>query len=400
MSIPTLYDILLQPGNNSTEESKVYNIETFHKFLLKAHCEENLEFFQYTNSYICSKNKENDEDRNSRSEADLADSSSRTSKLLKLWNNRIYLRYIALNSPRECNFPQEIREVFEKCYREGTLPSDENVLVAMQHILQLLMDAYRQFTKFVNDCDDPVEELVTEKHQAIITNFGENDSVSSIISKDESYENKKTEDFNWSNSKEAATTYWGMGNLTYPQANYLMTPKVNLSANDLIFNSTAGKLAPSVSPLINREISDLMNKNSFSPIKRKSGEYKDPIHVIPMSPKRRSVEVEKRKSGSPILVSPTSKLPSTKFSKSNGSNHVNRTIKSSTSPLSHRDNSRYNDSIKRPISPPINHLPHEHHSNTIVGKSKQLLTKLGMVGRKKNYASHEVVHHTSNSKLT
>lgn len=399
MSIPTLYDILLQPGN-ILEESKVYNIETFHKFLLKAHCEENLEFFQYTNAYICSKNKENDEDKNSRSEADLADTSSKSSKLLKLWNNRIYLKYIALNSPRECNFPQEIREVFEKCYREGSLPSDENVLVAMQHILQLLMDAYRQFTKFVNDTENPIEELVTEKSQSIITSFGENDSVS-IISKEEEDESKRLDDYNWCNPKESATTYWGMGKLTYPQANYLMTPKVNLSANDIIIGSTTATLAPSVSPLITREISDIMKNNNFSTVSRLSGEVKEPVNVVPLSPKRRSIEGEKRKSGSPILVSPTSKHHSTKYSKTNGSSHVNRSVKTSTSPLSHRGNPHNNDNIKRPISPPTNHnLPPEHHSNTIVVKSKQFLTKLGMVGRRKNYPNNEVTHHNSNPKLT
>lgn len=402
---PTLYDILLQPGNRNVENRKddgPFNIETFHRFLLKAHCEENLEFFQYCNTYICTKTRKEAislDMANSKSETDLATTESHQHRLLKMWNNRIYLKYIALNSPRECNFPQEIREVFEKCYEEQQLPSDESVLIAMQHILQLLMDAYRQFIKFVNNSNDPLEELISEKSEAIITNFGEGDSTASTISKEnEEDELKKTSALNWFDSNipstlESTTSHWGISSGHFPESNYLMAPKVNLSANDILLSSTT-KLAPSVSPLISREISDIMNKNKSS-VKRASTDQSLQTNTDPVSPKRRSLETDKRKSVSPILISPNNKSHSNKYSKSNGSSHVNRSIKASTSPLSHRVVLPNDRKIQRPISPPMTNLPHEHHSSTIVGKGKQLFNKLSMVGRKKNYSSHIPQQHSN-----
>lgn len=123
---PTL-EAILEMGRRSSPDtaSSPFSLVMFHDFLKKSHCEENLQFILITDSFL----------------------DSNESFPVKLWNNSVYLQFIRLDSPQECNLPQEIREKFDECYVSQTRPSRADIEAARKHILLLLQDA---FNKFIN----------------------------------------------------------------------------------------------------------------------------------------------------------------------------------------------------------------------------------------------------------
>ncbi|QHS76212.1 GTPase-activating protein RGS2 [Saccharomyces paradoxus] len=126
--------IQLRKGHHERIRSP-YTIQKFYKFLKRAHCEENLEFFEKAHQFLQLKQNRTISEE----------------KLLEVWNKSLYIKYIAVDSPKECNFSQDTREIFEKCYANNKVPADVDVLCAISHIMGLLMDGYHRFVSSVNE---------------------------------------------------------------------------------------------------------------------------------------------------------------------------------------------------------------------------------------------------------
>ncbi|KAM5424306.1 Regulator of G-protein signaling 2 [Saccharomyces cerevisiae] len=112
-----------------------YTIQKFYKFLKRAHCEENLEFFAKAHQFLQLKQNR----------------SISEEKLLEVWNKSLFIKNIAVDSPKECNFSQDTREIFEKCFANNEVPADVDVLCAISHVMGLLMDGYHRFVSSVNE---------------------------------------------------------------------------------------------------------------------------------------------------------------------------------------------------------------------------------------------------------
>ncbi|CCK71755.1 GTPase-activating protein RGS2 KNAG_0H03410 [Huiozyma naganishii CBS 8797] len=173
-NIPNLYDILSQSrsespsivngsvNNTSVSPSRQnsivgvppppkygpnpYTLSEFAHFLQRTHCDENLEFFQKTRKFLF-----NDEFRETYSNNSLSDHSTCSKFDVEEWNRCIYDHFIRVDSPMECNLPQYIRELFDKCYTEGIAPKQVHIVQAIQHILGLLFDAYARFLQQVQE---------------------------------------------------------------------------------------------------------------------------------------------------------------------------------------------------------------------------------------------------------
>ncbi|CAI2023583.1 hypothetical protein SEUBUCD646_0H01540 [Saccharomyces eubayanus] len=149
-SVPSLCDILIPLEKSDHKAHSIqlrkgphegvrspYTVQRFYKFLKKAHCEENLEFFEKAHQFLQLKQSGKVNEKN----------------LLAIWNKSLYIKFIAVDSPKECNFSQDTREVFEKCYANNKVPADVDVLSAITHIMSLLMDGYHRFVNFVSQED-------------------------------------------------------------------------------------------------------------------------------------------------------------------------------------------------------------------------------------------------------
>lgn len=134
---PTLEDILAQSRsvNYPPPTDSVHSLAAFHDFLKSTHCDENLQFILITDSFV------SDEYHTPAERFPL-----------KLWNNSVYLQFLKQDSPQECNLPQDIREVFDRCYNSQTAPSKESIMAARQHIWALLQDAFNKFHRKIK-CD-------------------------------------------------------------------------------------------------------------------------------------------------------------------------------------------------------------------------------------------------------
>ncbi|CCF60264.1 hypothetical protein KAFR_0J02000 [Kazachstania africana CBS 2517] len=152
--LPTLYDILAELDENFDytkdclpEEKCVSDeqmvLDKFHKFTRNSHCEENLEFFNKSKKFLLD---------DTYKEFELDD-----------WNREIYKKFIKINSPMECNFPQNIREIFDVCHEAGEIPSQKDIANAIQHILGLLFDIYTRFSNQYHYQYIPASEPFTEK---------------------------------------------------------------------------------------------------------------------------------------------------------------------------------------------------------------------------------------------
>lgn len=109
---------------------KILNL--FQRFLTKSHCDENLLFIKATNGFVS-------EDGNEPG--------------FREWSE-VYHRYIKEESPKECNFPESIRNGLDVAYRERVVPSRESIKQARLHIVSLLQDAYSKFQRqeHLRDC--------------------------------------------------------------------------------------------------------------------------------------------------------------------------------------------------------------------------------------------------------
>lgn len=124
--LPNLQELISLNFNNDrvvwSRFNKNVSLLTFHEFLKRSHCDENLQYILMTKPFVS-----NDKNLS-----------------LNRWNN-IYLQFIRVDSPRECNFPEEIRLIFDDYYHESKLPSLNDIKISRKHILSLLQDAYNRF---------------------------------------------------------------------------------------------------------------------------------------------------------------------------------------------------------------------------------------------------------------
>ncbi|KAG0679995.1 hypothetical protein C6P41_000458 [Kluyveromyces marxianus] len=109
---------------------KILNL--FQRFLAKSHCDENLLFIKATNGFVSDDGNEPG---------------------FREWSE-VYHRYIKEESPKECNFPESIRNGLDVAYRERVVPSQERIKQARLHIVSLLQDAYSKFQRqeHLRDC--------------------------------------------------------------------------------------------------------------------------------------------------------------------------------------------------------------------------------------------------------
>ena len=109
---------------------KILNL--FQRFLAKSHCDENLLFIKATNGFVSDDGNEPG---------------------FREWSE-VYHRYIKEESPKECNFPESIRNGLDVAYRERVVLSRERIKQARLHIVSLLQDAYSKFQRqeHLRDC--------------------------------------------------------------------------------------------------------------------------------------------------------------------------------------------------------------------------------------------------------
>lgn len=123
-----------------------YTLKEFNKFLIKTHCEENLEFFIMTKQFLLCDDKKS---LRSNSIVSTISSNMYSNFDLELWDDQIYNIFIKVDSPKECNLPHYIRCLFDDCHRQDIPPKQIYIIQAIQHILGLLLDAYTRFIQYI-----------------------------------------------------------------------------------------------------------------------------------------------------------------------------------------------------------------------------------------------------------
>lgn len=70
---------------------------------------------------------------------------------VKLWNEKCYLKYISINSPHQCNLPEEIRVKFDECYERGMVPTKPLIEEAKAHIYKTLHNLYQNWCIYATE---------------------------------------------------------------------------------------------------------------------------------------------------------------------------------------------------------------------------------------------------------
>lgn len=123
-----------------------YTLKEFNRFLIRTHCEENLEFFIMTKQFLLYDDKKS---LRSNSIVSTISSNMYSNFDLELWDEQIYNIFIKVDSPKECNLPQYIRGLFDDCHRQEVPPKQIYIIQAIQHVLGLLLDAYTRFIQYI-----------------------------------------------------------------------------------------------------------------------------------------------------------------------------------------------------------------------------------------------------------
>ncbi|CCD23456.1 GTPase-activating protein RGS2 NDAI_0B04220 [Naumovozyma dairenensis CBS 421] len=182
---PTLNDILSEMDDadgkiasiNVASNSSIrypYTLEEFYKYLINCHCNENLEFLLATKKFLIPKRQRSSAPASSTEEREQQRQSYIEKFDLNAWNEEVYDQFIDPESPLECNFPQNIKSMFEKCYRDNSIPKQCQILTARQHAATLLLDPYRKFLSYVNT--SPIYNNSFTSSEQAITNIHEGDS--------------------------------------------------------------------------------------------------------------------------------------------------------------------------------------------------------------------------------
>ncbi|SMN18942.1 similar to Saccharomyces cerevisiae YOR107W RGS2 Negative regulator of glucose-induced cAMP signaling [Maudiozyma saulgeensis] len=168
-TVPNLYELLSElnestdytkdaissrrSSSGSTSTSDPYSLHEFYKYLKKCHCDENLEFFNKTRRFLVSENT-------------LSRSLSTDNKY---WNDQVYNKFIMVDSPAQCNFPQYVRDNFDACHLAGVRPTQTDIINAIEIVMGMLFDAYSRYLNHIQTNDRfSDEEEVGESEKDLI----------------------------------------------------------------------------------------------------------------------------------------------------------------------------------------------------------------------------------------
>lgn len=168
--IPNLYEILAELDEsidytnenlnfepNETDLPYPYTLAEFYKYLIKSHCAENLEFFNKTRKFLISE---------------------KTATVDKeLWNKEIFKKFIATDSPLQCNFPQFIIDILQKCYEDNIKPTYVDIVKTIEIVMGMLVDAYSRFLNHIQSNEtstssSEILELLQDSEDLTISNPG------------------------------------------------------------------------------------------------------------------------------------------------------------------------------------------------------------------------------------
>lgn len=131
-------------NNKTTNKNEPFTLLEFNKFLTRTHCDENMKFFIMARPFLM----QDDKKSMFSAPSSISTNSFEINFNLDGWNDTIYNIFIKVDSPLECNFPQRIRNLFDNCYQLNKPPRQAYIAQAVQHILNLLFDAYSKFLKY------------------------------------------------------------------------------------------------------------------------------------------------------------------------------------------------------------------------------------------------------------
>ena len=138
-------------SESSTSKIDPYSLHEFYKYLKQCHCDENLEFFNKTRRFLISEN-----------------TLSRCCSIDKnYWNDQVYNKFIMVDSPLQCNFPQYVIDNFDKCYLNDIRPSQSDIVNAIEIVMGMLFDAYSRY----------LNHIQTNDHYSISSNTSVNTSL-------------------------------------------------------------------------------------------------------------------------------------------------------------------------------------------------------------------------------
>lgn len=127
----------INDSESSTSNKDPYSLHEFYKYLKKSHCDENLEFFNKTRRFLISEN-----------------TLSRSCSIDKnYWNDQVYNKFIMVDSPLQCNFPQYVRDNFDQCYLDDVRPSQADIVNAIEIVMGMLFDAYSRYLNHIQTND-------------------------------------------------------------------------------------------------------------------------------------------------------------------------------------------------------------------------------------------------------
>lgn len=196
-------------NNSNIINDYPYTLKEFNKFLIKTHCEENLEFFIMTKQFLLYDDKKS---LISNSIMSTTSSNMYSTFNLELWNDQIYNIFIKVDSPKECNLPQYIRGLFDDCHRREIPPKQIYIIQAIQHILGLLLDAYTRFIQFIQQTTPEewerrkllLENAIETTTTKITTNTTNSsvDITTATTTKTKKNENKISNNISWKSSNK------------------------------------------------------------------------------------------------------------------------------------------------------------------------------------------------------
>ncbi|EDO16231.1 hypothetical protein Kpol_505p8 [Vanderwaltozyma polyspora DSM 70294] len=143
-NMPSLNQVLSEFGisesYDTSERSRIeykgvdkFVIDSFQKFLIMKHCQENLAFLIVTNGFLKGLEKKSN------------------AIIVNNWNSEVYFNFIKEDSKYELYLPWALKESFEKSFALHELPSIQSVRQARRHAINALQEAYRQFLQMTHN---------------------------------------------------------------------------------------------------------------------------------------------------------------------------------------------------------------------------------------------------------
>ncbi|CAB4254222.1 similar to Saccharomyces cerevisiae YOR107W RGS2 Negative regulator of glucose- induced cAMP signaling [Maudiozyma barnettii] len=184
-TVPNLYELLSElnestdyttdtissrrSSSGSTSTCDPYSLHEFYKYLKKCHCDENLEFFNKTRRFLVSENT----------------LSRNISTDNTYWNDEVYNKFIVVDSPAQCNFPQYVRDNFDACHSEGVRPTQAEIINAIEIVMGMLFDAYSRY----------LNHIQTNDHYSVVSEeIEEDENERNLVGQDDSATSQEYED--------------------------------------------------------------------------------------------------------------------------------------------------------------------------------------------------------------